>query len=378
MQSSSGTGAAASSWLQRYILPGLAFKAVVIGGGYSTGRELAEYFMPSGPWGGVAGMILAMLIWSVVAVVTFLFARETGARDYQTFFRNLLGPLAPLFDFAYVPYIVLLLSVFGAAAGALGAAVLGWHPLAGTLCLMAATASCVAFGNTSVERVFKWVSVLLYTTYALFLILAIAKFGKQVPAHFAMQADSGGWAFRGITYAAYNIIGAVVILPVTRHLGSRRDAVVAGTLAGPLAMLPALIFFVCMCAFYPDIQSAVLPSDDMLRQMDLPVFHLLFQLMIFGALLESGTGCLHAINERIAAALNVRAGRTLSSGSRFLIASVILIGAVLCANQFGLVTLIAKGYRGLAYTMLALYVVPLLTVGLHKLWRAAPAAATAE
>ncbi len=369
MATTSGTSAAASSWLQRFILPGLAFKAVVIGGGYSTGRELAEYFMPSGPWGGVAGMILAMVLWSVIAVVTFLFARATGSRDYRTFFRNLLGPFAPVFDIAYVPYIILLLSVFGAAAGVLGAAVFGWPPIVGTLCLMAATASCVAFGNNSVERLFKWVSVLLYATYALFLVLALAKFGARVPPHFALPADPAGWAGRGVTYAAYNIIGAVVILPVTRHLTSRRDALVAGALAGPLAMLPALIFFVCMCAFYPQIQAEVLPSDFMLRQMNLPLFHLLFQLMIFGALLESGTGCLHAINERIAAALGGRHGRTLSSWARFAIASAMLIGAVLCASRFGLVALIAKGYRGLAYTMLALYIAPLLTVGLWRLRR---------
>ena len=48
-----------SSRFQRWILPGLAFKAVVIGGGYATGRELAEFFLPSGPWGGLAGMLLA-------------------------------------------------------------------------------------------------------------------------------------------------------------------------------------------------------------------------------------------------------------------------------------------------------------------------------
>jgi len=43
-----------SSRFQRFLLPGFAFKAVVIGGGYATGRELAEFFLPSGPWGGVA------------------------------------------------------------------------------------------------------------------------------------------------------------------------------------------------------------------------------------------------------------------------------------------------------------------------------------
>ena len=81
-----------SSRFQRFLLPGFAFKAVVIGGGYATGRELAEFFLPSGPWGGITAMLLATLIWSGVCVATFLFARATGARDYQSFVRALLGP----------------------------------------------------------------------------------------------------------------------------------------------------------------------------------------------------------------------------------------------------------------------------------------------
>jgi uncharacterized membrane protein YkvI len=64
-----------SSWFQRYLLPGFAFKAVVIGGGYATGRELAEFFVPAGPRGGLLAMALAMLLFSLVCVVTFLFAR---------------------------------------------------------------------------------------------------------------------------------------------------------------------------------------------------------------------------------------------------------------------------------------------------------------
>ena len=81
-----------SSRFQRFLLPGFAFKAVVIGGGYATGRELAEFFLPSGPWGGIAAMVLATLIWSAICVATFLFARASGARDYQAFVRALLGP----------------------------------------------------------------------------------------------------------------------------------------------------------------------------------------------------------------------------------------------------------------------------------------------
>ncbi len=64
-----------------------------------------------------------------------------------------------------------------------------------------------------------------------------------------------------------------MILPVLRHLTSDRDAVVAGLLAGPLAIIPALLFFLCMVAFYPAIGAEVLPADFMLRQMGLPLLH---------------------------------------------------------------------------------------------------------
>ena len=75
-----GEAPARSSFFQRFLLPGLAFKAVVIGGGYATGRELVEFFMGSGPLGGLLGMLLAMIVWSLVCALTFLFARAVAAR----------------------------------------------------------------------------------------------------------------------------------------------------------------------------------------------------------------------------------------------------------------------------------------------------------
>jgi uncharacterized membrane protein YkvI len=363
------TDTRSSSWFQRFLLPGFAFKAVVIGGGYATGRELAEFFLPSGPWGGLAGMLLAMAIWSVVCAITFMLARSAQLFEYRAFFKQLLGPFAVLFELSYFLCVTLVLSVFGAAAGAVGAAIFGWPQLYGTLCLMLGIALFTTFGNSSVERLFKWVSIFLYVVYGLFLMLGLTRFGSGIVAHFAVPAASNGWAMGGITYAAYNIIGAVVILPVVRHMRSDRDAVTAGLLAGPLAMLPAIIFFVCMCAFYPNIAGETLPSDFLLKQLHLPAFHLAFELMIFAALLESGTGSVHAVNERIAAAYRSRRAAELPKLARFVIAAALLAGSIFLAARFGLVTLIARGYRILAYTMLVLYVLPLATLGVWQLWR---------
>jgi uncharacterized membrane protein YkvI len=357
------------SWFQRYLLPGLAFKAVVIGGGYATGRELAEYFLPAGPWGGLAAMLLAMLIWSGVCVVTFEFARATGAEDYRSFFRALLGRFWPIFEITYLLFVVLILAVFGAAAGAIAHAVLGVPPILGTLALMLAIAGVATFGNESVERLFKYVSILLYAVYAIFLILALTRFGDRIGAAFAAPAQSLPWAAGGITYAAYNIVGAVVILPVTRHLTRPRDAVVAGLVAGPLAMLPAILFFLSMSAFMPGIANEILPSDFLLVRLGSPLFHLVFQVMIFAALLESGTGAVHAINERIAAAWRSGRDTELSGRLRLVFALLLLATCMLLADRVGLVALIANGYRLLAYALLAVYVLPLLTIGLSRLIR---------
>lgn len=364
-----GGDGAPATWFQRFLLPGFAFKAVIIGGGYATGRELAEFFLPSGPWGGLAGMILAMILWSLIAAATFAFARMVGAFDYRSFFKALLGPGWVVFEIAYVLFVVLILSVFGAAAGAIGAAMFGLPPIVGTLTLAAGIAGFAAFGNASVEGLFKWVSFLLYGVYALFLLLALGSFGNDIAANFAIPAPSDGWTLGGLTYASYNVVGAVVILPVLRHLTSRRDAVVSGLIAGPLAMAPAILFFVCMIAFYPGIESETLPSDFMLRRLELPIFHLLFQFMIFAALLESGTGSVHAINERIAGVWQARRGVELGARARGLIAAGLLIGCIFVADRFGLVALIASGYRALAIIFLAVYVLPLLTVGVARLLR---------
>src|SRR5262245_53767179 len=178
------------SAFQRFILPGLAFKAVVIGGGYATGREIAEFFLPAGPWGGIAAMLVAMVIWCVVCAVTFVFARRLLERDYRSFFRALLGRAWPVFELAYMLFVVLILAVFGAAAGAIASATLGVAPIIGTLCLMAAIALCTAFGNRSVERVFTWVSVLLYGVYVAFVLLALSAFGNRIAETFAA---GDGW-----------------------------------------------------------------------------------------------------------------------------------------------------------------------------------------
>ena len=352
---------------RRFVLPGFALKAVIIGGGYATGRELAEFFGPSGAWGGLLGMGLAALLWSVTAAITFAFARATGSLDYRSFFRHLLGRYWIAYEVAFVLLLVIMLAVFGAAAGAVGHALFGFHEVVGTLALVGLIALFAAFGTGSVEILFEYVSFLLYGVYALFLALAVMGFGDRIGAAFAPSPVAEGWVMGGLTYAGYNISAAISILPVLRHLRSRRDAIVAGLIAGPLAMLPAVAFFVCLMA-WPEALGSELPSDVLLGHLGAPWLRWLYQLMIFAALLESGTGAVHAFNERIASTVQAGGG-SFGRRPRLVLSLAILTVAVFLAEKIGLVGLIARGYTFLAYAFWAVYVLPVFTLGAAYLWR---------
>jgi uncharacterized membrane protein YkvI len=356
-----------SSRFQRFILPGLGVKAVVIGGGYATGRELAEFFLSRGPWGGLYAILFATLLFSVFCGLTFVAARRFQTYDYKSFFKQLLGPAWYLFELAYLLFVVLILAVYGAAAGAIGNAVFSAPLWAGTTVLAICIAGVVAFGSKAVERLFRDVSYYLYAVYAVFIVFALWKFGDRIAIGFGAYPQGSGWALAGLTYFGYNIVGAVVILPVLRHLMSDRDAILAGMIAGPLTMFPAVLFFIAMIAFYPEVQSATLPSDFLLQRIGIPAFHILFQAMIFSALLESGSSSVHAINERIDHAWTTRIGKSLTHRQRLGIALVVLVICMFLASRFGLVALIATGYRALAYILLATFILPLITIGVWKL-----------
>lgn len=359
------------TFFQRFLLPAFALKGIIIGGGYATGRELAEYFLSQGPVGSLLALALAMLFWAVIAAMTFALAHQAKAYDYRSFIANLLGRGAIVFELCFLFFSVLLLAVFGAAAGEVGASLFPIPAWVGTLALAIAIAAIASFGERAVETMFKYVSTFLYAVYALFLVLALTSFGDRIGDTLAAGGIEPGWPVSGLTYGIYNIVCAIMILPVLRHFTSRRDAVIAGVIAGPMAMLPALAFLIAMIGFYPVILDQTLPSDYILQRLGSPAFRFAFQIMVFCALLESSVGVIHALNERVITWREGRADAGPTPGwLRPGLTVSVLAGCMFAANRIGLVDLIASGYRLLAIIFLLTFVLPLLTIGVVKLVRA--------
>ncbi|HEX8233652.1 MAG TPA: hypothetical protein VF559_09955 [Caulobacteraceae bacterium] len=363
---SEGGPARAPGLFNRVLLPGVAFQAVVVGGGYATGRELAQFFLPAGPWGGLLALGVCMVVWSLVLAVSFEFARATHSFEYRAFFKRLLGRGWVLFEVVYIVLLLLVLAVAGSAAGAILKSGFGLPSWVGTTALMVAVAGLAFRGNAAFERFLTWWVAFLVIVYVAFLILILSAFGDRIADTYAAASVGSGWAKAGIAYAGYNLAVAPAVLATARHMRSRRDAVTAGLLAGPLAIAPGVLFFVAMMAGYPSIGAAEVPSDRLLAALNLPLFRLMFQLVLFGTLVDTGAGMIHAINERVAAAWPDRRGPA-PTWIRLVVAAVLLVTAIVVANRIGLISLIANGYGVLTWAFITVYVVPILTIGVWRL-----------
>ena len=366
-----------ASRFQRLFLPGFLFQSVIIGGGYATGRELVEFFLSAGPLGGLLGMLVATLGFSLIAALAFEFARMTRSYNYRHFFKHLLGRGWFLFEWAYFCLGLLVLAVIGAAAGELVASHLGLSSALGTLTLMLLVGVLVFWGTGLIEKVLAGWSFLLYITYGLFVALYLWRYGADLRANLATGEIGDRWLLDSIRYVGYSAAVVPVIFFCVKHMQSRRDALTAGLLAGPIAMLPALLFFLAMAATYPALMTAPVPADFMMQRLDFPWLKAIFYLVVFGTFVETGTAFIHAVNERVGEVYSEQ-NRQMPRWLRPLISTVALVLAVVLAAEFGLIDLIAKGYGTLTWGFVLIFIVPLFTVGLYRIWQQRGAAALSQ
>ena len=360
------------NWFQRYLLPGLVFQSAIIAGAYGSGRELAEFFLPFGPRGGLAGMVVTTVVFSLVLAASFEFARRFQLFDYRSFMKKLLGPAWPLYEVLYLLLMLLVIFVIGASAGEILRDTFGLPTIVGIIGIMALIAVLVFFGTPAVERFFAVWSLVLYGAYLVLFGWHLTQHSGTIAANLTTIDTRPGWFGSGLAYAGYNVAMVPILLFCIRHLHTRREAVAAGLLGGPIAMIPAMLFFVAMIGQYETLAvgaDTILPVTVLLNAISgAGLFAYLFPTVLFGTFVETGTAMIHGVNERIDHVLRER-GQSLSPWFRVAVALVILLSAMVIADVVGLTALVARGYGIITYGFLVVFVVPVMTVGIWKQWK---------
>ena len=356
-----------SKFFKTYLLPGFVFQSLIIGGGYGTGRELVEFFLTKGPLGGLFGMILSMLIWSLLLAMTFELSRLAKAYDYRSFINGLLGKGWLLYEFVYLLGAILVISVLGSAAGELTNSILNIPGIVGIIVMMGIIGVLVFYGTSLIEKALSVWSFALYAVYAVLIVLCISLFGDKIAGVFSEPLKDYSWVRSGIEYSAYNVGLVPAMLFVVRHIHTRREALVSGSIAGAIGMIPGIFIFIAMLSQYPSVLTESVPADYILGKLNFPVFTILFQIVLFGTFVETGVGIIHGFNERISSVYRekkLEMPKLLRTG----ISLILLVTSVFVADAVGIIDLIAKGYKALTWGYMLAFVIPVLLIGTYRIW----------
>src|SRR3546814_14628773 len=124
--------------------------------------------------------------------------------------------------------------------------------------------------STRTDTLFPYTTLFRSLVYFVFVVWSVVAFGDRIEANFASVPVGEDWFTAGVTYAGYNVATIPAVLFCIRHLVSRREALVAGALAGPLGMLPGVVFYVEMMGSYHQIGALALPSALLMAKLQAP------------------------------------------------------------------------------------------------------------
>ena len=359
----------------KFVLPGIIRQSVMIGGGYATGREIVEYGAKYGALGWLSGLG-TFLGFAVIAALTYELIRLTKAYDFKTFMKTIGGPLWIVFDIVYLLFMVVIIAVMASATGNIVEQTLGLNYWVGVVAITVVVAILNFYGSRLIERFETLGTVALYAGYIIFAVLVIGTFGKNISTVFANHDTSfiggsvsaGKALWSGVLYCAYNL----VVMPATFFTIERQtrrvESVVSGIIGGVLATIPwFLTYFAVMC-FYPnpDVLGASVPWLAMMQGTAGPVVIAIFGIVMGWTLIETSTGIIHAALERVNNGLKEAHKPPMTGKQQAILTIIVLVGSMVL-SKVGIIDLIATVYNALSYAFLAIYVLPLITVGVYKI-----------
>lgn len=351
-----------------YIMPGCIFQSVMVGGGYGTGRELVEYFTQYGFWGGLLGLAVSTSVMAIILALTFELARLYRAYDYRTFIRGLLGPFWMVYEVSALVMLLLMLSVLAAACGSIFTDAFLLPRWIGMLGMVFTIGLLAFFGRHILSLALTFWAFVLYAVFIAFLVIVLLHGSGDIAAHARSWVVHDGWFTSGLKYGFYNLAIAPLVLYAARPIEKRREAVGAGIIAAVISLAPGAIFHVAFFAAYPGVTEQEVPVYWMIQKFYVPGFLIIYSIMLFGTLIETGAGSLQGVFERIDTYLLEKGRKPLPRLMNALIA-IFAIGISIALSSLGVIALVAKGYGLMAWVYMAVFIIPILTVGVYKISR---------
>ncbi|WP_339105862.1 hypothetical protein [Haloterrigena salinisoli] len=367
-----------SRW-KAILIPAIVAQSVTIAGGLATGREVMEY---AGQYGAYGSIVIAVFAVGMItmSVIIYEFARIFKTYDYGSFMQRLIGKGWILFEFVYVIIALVILAAVASAAGSISADILGVPSFLAVTALLAVSGVVMYRGREAIER-FKTVgSALLYVGYIVVAIVSLSYAPGNVTAVFtsmntsAVDASLTDAVVSGLVYTGLLLTIFPPVLHTLDYQQTRSEAVLSGVVTGVMVVVPFLLVYISMMAFYPssEIVGAEVPLFNMLQEASGFYIIVGYSLLIGWTLIESAVGHSYAVMDRVdknIKEINIGSLEKIDGisqqqkgalGLGFLLTALLL-------SRVGIITLVGTYYRILAYMLIALFGLPLLTVGIYNI-----------
>lgn len=363
--------------LGKFFLPGIILQSVLIGGGYATGREIMEYGGKFGALGWYSGLA-TFLGFALVSILSFELIRLYKVYDFKSFLKSIVGPLYRVFDVVYILFMVIIIAVMSSATGAVVEQMTGLSYWYGVVGITIVVGILNFYGEKLISYFETFGTIALYIGYICFSVLVISQHTGNIEQVLATSDHSYApdatitFAFwTGIIYMAYNLVVFPASFFTVRRLTTRTQTVVSGLIAGLLMTIPWFLTYFAILSYYPskEVVEAPVPWVVMMQGSGAPGWMLfLFSFVMGWTLIETATGIIHAMLERVDKGLEEKGKPELSRRNKGLLTVAILVVSIIF-SKIGIIALIAQAYSALAYAFILLFLLPLCTVGVYKIWK---------
>ena len=362
----------------KLFLPAIVVQSVLVGGGYATGRTVVEYGAQYGRFGAATAVVI-FLGYIAIATAVFEFARVFKAYDYKTFQKNLNWKLWPLYDLCFLGIAVLVISVVASASGNILEQIFGIPYLVGIVGIISVVGVLTYKGRRFIEKFKTFGTIALFGSFIAFAALILMNVGSDAVAAITTAAPASNANANltaaisaGLIYVGYNSSVFSTVLFTLDRQTTRKETVSAGVIAGVFMIIPFALAYLCVMGFYPNqrVLNAPVPWLVMIRQTIGPTGVAVFAIVFGWTAIETGTGMIHAILDRVNEDLKQTDNEMFKDGLSSLqsaMLSIVILSAAVIFSRVGIIALVAEGYSLMAYGFIALLVIPLFTIGLYRI-----------
>ena len=232
----------------------MVFIGIVIGAGFASGQEFMGFFLRYGAI-SIYGVILASVLFGIIAICILNKIYITGARNISEYFGN-----SRLFVFVDVISTLFMLAsyiVMTSGSGAIFEEYLGLPKFVGILSMTVICGIVFWRGADGLVKVnLALTPIMVFGT----IFVGMRILSQDVAVMACADGVLNNWVSSALVYVSYNVLTATAVMTALRELiTSRKVAILSGIISGISLGVAAVILWKVLYINYDSVQDSAVP-----------------------------------------------------------------------------------------------------------------------